>query len=119
MAQLKQDDFCPLIQDKCKKLGCSWYTQIRGANPQTGEAVDEWGCAVTWLPMLLIETSQQSRSTGAAVESFRNEMVKANETNINVLSAAAQMMQERKIINATEVDTNDDNDHTHKLGGSK
>ena len=118
MAQLKPDDFCPLIQDKCKKLGCSWYTQIGGANPQTGEAVDEWGCAVTWLPMLLIETSQQSRSTGAAVESFRNEMVKANETNINVLSAAAQMMQERKIINATEVDS-DDNDHTHKLGGSK
>ena len=118
MAQLKPDDFCPLIQDKCKKLGCSWYTQIRGNNPQTGEAVDEWGCAVTWLPMLLIETSQQSRSTGAAVESFRNEMVKANETNINVLSAAAQMMQERKIINATEVDS-DDNDHTHKLGGSK
>jgi len=28
-------------------------------------------------------------------------------------------MQERKIINATEVDTNDDNDHTHKLGGSQ
>ena len=68
--------------------------------------------------MLLIENSQQSRGTGAAVESFRNEMVKANETNINVLSAAAQMMQERKIINATEV-VDDDNDHTHKLGGSK
>ena len=119
MAQLEPEDFCPLIQDKCKKLGCSWYTQIRGANPQTGEPVDEWGCAVTWLPMLLIETSQQSRSTGAAVESFRNEMVKANENNINVLSAAAQMMQERKIINATDVATKDDNDHTHELGGSQ
>ena len=46
-------------------------------------------------------------------------MVKANETNINVLSAAAQMMQERKIINATDVDTKDDNDHTHELGASK
>ena len=68
--------------------------------------------------MLMIENSQQQRSTGSAVESFRNEMVKANETNINVLSAAAQMMQERKIINATEV-VDDDNDHTHKLGGSQ
>ena len=116
--KLEREHWCPLIGEECMKLKCEWFTQVRGKNPQTGEDVDEWGCAVTWLPMLLIETSQQSRSTGAAVESFRNEMVKANETNINVLSAAAQMMQERKIINATEV-VDDDNDHTHKLGGSQ
>jgi hypothetical protein len=30
------------------------------------------------MPILMIENSQQQRSTGAAVESFRNEMVKAN-----------------------------------------
>jgi hypothetical protein len=62
-------------------------------NPNTGQEVDEWSCAINWLPMMIIENSQQQRSTGAAVESFRNEMVKANETNINVLSAAAQMLQ--------------------------
>lgn len=28
--------------------------------------------------MLLIENSQQQRQTGAAIESFRNEMVKLN-----------------------------------------
>ena len=44
-----------------------------GRNPQTGESVDEWGCAVTWLPILLIENSQKQRETGAAVETFRNE----------------------------------------------
>jgi hypothetical protein len=37
---------------------------------------------------LLIENSQQQRSTGAAVESFRNEMVKANEVGQQVLLAA-------------------------------
>jgi hypothetical protein len=58
------------------KLKCEWFTQVRGQNPNTGEEVDEWGCAVTWLPMLLIENSQQQRQTGAAVESFRNETVK-------------------------------------------
>jgi predicted Ser/Thr protein kinase len=57
------------------KLKCEWFTQVRGENPNTGEQVDEWGCAVTWLPMLLIENSQQQRQTGAAVESFRNETV--------------------------------------------
>ncbi len=71
-------------------MQCSWFTQLRGKNPQTGADVDEWGCAVTWLPMLLIENSQQQRQTGAAVESFRNEMVKANESSQQALLAAAQ-----------------------------
>jgi hypothetical protein len=39
--------------------------------------------------MLLIENSGMQRQTGAAVESFRNEMVKANETSLQVLAAAA------------------------------
>ena len=42
------------------------------------------------MPFLQIETSQQSRQTGAAVESFRNEMVKANETTVRVLAEAIQ-----------------------------
>jgi len=50
-----------------------------GRNPNTGQEVNEWNCAVTWLPMLLIEGSQQTRQAGSAIESFRNEMVKANE----------------------------------------
>lgn len=85
--QIKPANFCPLIQADCKGLGCSWFTQLRGVNPQTGQDVDEWGCAVTWLPMLLIENSQQQRQTGAAVESFRNEMVKANDSSRQVLLA--------------------------------
>jgi hypothetical protein len=40
--------------------------------------------------MLLIENSQQQRQTGAAVESFRNEMVKANEVGQQVLLASMQ-----------------------------
>ena len=63
--------------------------QIRGKNPNTGEDTDEWGCSMAWLPVLMVENSQQQRSTGAAVESFRNEMVKANETGQRVLLAAA------------------------------
>lgn len=91
--QVKQGNYCPLIKKDCIGLKCAWYTHVRGMNPNTGQEVDEWSCAINWLPMMIIENSQQQRSTGAAVESFRNEMVKANETNINVLSAAAQMLQ--------------------------
>lgn len=50
-------------------------------NPNTGEDLDEWDCAVAWMPMMAIEVAQKSNQTGAAVESFRNEVVKANEQN--------------------------------------
>jgi hypothetical protein len=79
--KLKPGNFCPLIKDECVGLKCSWYTQVRGMNPNTGENVDEWACAIAWIPMMQIETSQQARQAGAAVESFRNEMVNANQQN--------------------------------------
>jgi hypothetical protein len=71
---------CPLDNfNPCRQTDCAWFTQLRGNNPNTGEPIDEWGCAIAWIPVLLIENSQQQRQTGAAVESFRNEVVKANE----------------------------------------
>jgi hypothetical protein len=71
---------CPLDGFKpCRQLDCAWFTQLRGNNPNTGEPVDEWGCAIAWLPILTIENSQQQRQTGAAIESFRNETVQINE----------------------------------------
>tara|TARA_R100000808_G_C2124127_1_gene134731 strand:+ start:746 stop:991 length:246 start_codon:yes stop_codon:yes gene_type:complete len=73
------NDFCPLIKKKCVEHKCKFYIQVIGKNPQTGQDVSEWNCAVTWLPMLLIEGSQQTRQAGSAIESFRNEMVKLNE----------------------------------------
>jgi hypothetical protein len=79
--KLEQGKYCPLIKKDCIGLQCSWFTQIRGVNPNTGEPVDEWGCAITWLPMLTIENSQQQRHTSAAVESFRNEVIDTNQKN--------------------------------------
>jgi hypothetical protein len=72
---LKPGNFCPLLKKDCIGLQCSWFTQVRGTNPNTGKEVDEWACAIAWMPVLMIENSQQQRQTGAAVESFRNEMV--------------------------------------------
>jgi hypothetical protein len=81
---------CPLNNfEPCKQMDCAWFMKVRGVNPNTSEEIDDWGCAVTWIPVMLIENSQQQRSTSAAVESFRNEMVKANEVGQRVLLAAA------------------------------
>ena len=85
--QIKPGTYCPLIKKDCIGIKCSWFTQLRGTNPNTGKEVDEWGCAITWLPILLVENSQMQRQTGAAVESFRNEMVRANESSQQILLA--------------------------------
>lgn len=69
---------CPQWQAPCRKHRCRWYVNVRGQHPQTGEIIDQWGCTVEFWPMLMVENSQQQRQTGAAVESFRNEMVKIN-----------------------------------------
>ncbi len=75
---------CPLFKKKCLEYKCQWYIKIIGTNPQTGQQIDQYGCAVEWLPILLVESSQQQRQTGAAVESFRNEMVEQGQIAINM-----------------------------------
>ena len=95
--KLERENWCPLIGEECMQLKCAWFTHIRGNNPQTGMDVDEWGCAVTWLPMLLIENSQQQRQTAAAVESSRNESVRDSEENRELINKVASVMLQSPI----------------------
>lgn len=67
---------CPLGHE-CSR--CLWHTRLRGINPQTGQEIDNEGCAIAFLPILMIENSQQQRQTSAAVESFRNQMMTGND----------------------------------------
>lgn len=93
--QLKNGTFCPLIKKSCVGLECAWFTRVQGYDTNTGNQVDDYQCAIAWMPMLMIENSGQQRQTGAAVESFRNEMVKANETSQKVLLASLSLSQSK------------------------
>lgn len=92
--EIKTTLTCPL-GSKCEEIKddtihrCAWFITLAGQNPQTGENMDEKGCAMSWVPILLVENSRVSRGTSAAVESFRNEMVKANETTTQLMLAAS------------------------------
>jgi hypothetical protein len=89
--QMKPKNNCPLNGfAPCKELECGWFIKVAGSNPNTGAEIEEWGCAVAWLPIMLIENAHQQKQTGAAVESFRNEMVKSNDFTANVLLQATQ-----------------------------
>ena len=91
---------CPLMGGECIEDGsikdgelvsCRFWVHVLGKDPQTGKDVDTADCAFCWTPILLIENSQQQRSTGAAVESFRNEMVKSNESSQQLLLQTAML----------------------------
>ena len=72
------DGKCPLLNKKCIKHQCVWYNMLQGKNPQSGANVQEWGCSIAWIPLLLVENTGKQIQTSSAVESYRNEMVKAN-----------------------------------------
>ena len=85
------EKLCPLPSEgtraPCIEHRCRWYIQLLGKHPQKDAPLQEWGCAVEWLPILLIENAQQTRHFGAAVESSRNE------ARIDAAGVAASVVQ--------------------------
>ena len=75
---------CPLGHE-CEKAidghmeRCAWYIELAGIHPQTGAETKDWGCAMGWIPILLIENARTNRGQTAALESFRNEVVDAQK----------------------------------------
>lgn len=64
---------------------CAWYTRLVGKDPQSNKEYDEWGCALQWLPILLVENAQTNRGQTAAIESFRNEVIRQQNQMITTL----------------------------------
>lgn len=87
-----------LERGPCTKHDCHWFIQLQGTNPQTGLSVDEWGCAVAWLPTLLIENAKEVRQGAAAIESFRNEMVRPNPALVALAEQLEQTPSEPVVI---------------------
>ena len=71
---------------------CHWYIRLKGQNPQSGEEVDSWGCAIAWMPVLAIETAKTGRDQTAAIQVLRDE-VSAGNRMLAVASQQALRMQ--------------------------
>ena len=94
------DEFLPSAKRMCHRTGftksclklvqsgaCERWKHLQGMNRNTGQMMVMAGrCIDDMLPDLMIENTQMQRETGAAVESFRNEMEKANEQMAVLLS---------------------------------
>lgn len=84
---------CPL-GSKCEEIKdnklhrCAWYTEMKGTNPQTGEAVDEKACAIAWLPLMQVEVAQAGRGARDAVVSMREETIKRQDAFLGLAHQA-------------------------------
>lgn len=76
---------------------CRWYIRVHGRNPQTDDPIDAWDCAIAFLPILQIEGSKETRHTAAAVDAFRNEMVKQNTDAALVLAAVTEAGRQKRL----------------------
>ena len=78
--QLEPKNGCPLHNfEPCKQLDCAWFTKLAGKNPQGQKEIEEWGCAITFMPILMVANTNSNTKTQAAIESFRNKMVSQQE----------------------------------------
>jgi len=81
---------CPIIKDECLGHGCEFYIHLMGRNPQTGLEEDKWGCAISFLPILLIENASTVRQVAASTDKVATEVRKHHETFIGMLSGTMQ-----------------------------
>lgn len=94
---------CPLITfdpkhpESCIEHQCAFYTQIMGTHPQTGVQTAEWGCAIAWMPVLMIEAAQQARQAGASVDKLTNEVVREGERTRNHFQALADQSRRLRL----------------------
>lgn len=97
----KPGTFCPLIEKNCIEGKCAWWMKLAGTNKNTGEAIEDWGCAVVWMPMLLVENANETRQAAAAVESMRNAAIAGEDaTRLAMMQGMSQALLERKRVDS-------------------
>jgi hypothetical protein len=108
---MKIKQICPLGND-CETIKdnevvrCQWYIALKGKDPQSEDVIDKWNCAMSWLPILLIENAQTNRGQTQALESFRNEMVKEQKVFNRVVSSGVEQMVSLKYLEPRDKDKN-------------
>ena len=93
--------FCPLgsVCDSIDKergviKRCRWWTKVTGKHPQSEQDIEEWNCAMSWMPMMQVEVAQTNRSQSQAIEIQTKETLKRQDM-LNVAVAQVVMNEPR------------------------
>ena len=88
---------CEYIGDDKKLHRCAWYTKLVGKNPQSEEQIDEWQCAMSWLPLMLVENAQTNRGQTAAIHQGNKETISRQEELNTILGMALNQSKQRML----------------------
>ncbi len=71
---------CKDLRDKCPK-----WVKLTGKHPQSEVVIEEWACADSWEPILLVELSQRMNAQGDAIQLLRQEIVEGQRQAMKLL----------------------------------
>ena len=57
---------------------CRWWQHLAGKDPQSEKMVDQFDCAIAWMPTVTIEGAQMGRQTAASIDKLTNEVAGVN-----------------------------------------
>lgn len=77
---------CPLHKKDVSKVchTCPWWCSVDLVNRNTGDKVDEWRCAISLLPFIMLENAYQARHAGEATEGMRDEIIKRMDNPVPI-----------------------------------
>lgn len=89
---------CPYFRKKCLKHDCTHYIALRGLDPQTGQEIDQYGCAIVWQVIATLEGNKETRQAAKAVESLRNKLVLGLRDVLTGISALVKQTRNPNVI---------------------
>jgi len=72
---------------------CPLWMHIRGKNPNTGEEIDRWSCALAQLPVMMVEQAQATRFAEGAINELRKEQDAKHEEAKKYTAASIRATQ--------------------------
>lgn len=81
---------CPLLRGPCIEAKCKFWTHLLGKNPQGEGVIDKFDCAISFLPVLLVENAQMIRQTAASTDKVATEVRKHHSTFVEALNPESQ-----------------------------
>lgn len=69
---------CPLLRGPCIEKKCKFWTHLYGKNPQSDSLIDKFGCAIEFLPILLVENAQMIRQAAASTDKVATQVNVSN-----------------------------------------
>ncbi len=114
------DKKCPLWQKPMSKVchSCDWWRPLKIVDPNAmpntvPRVIDEYRCAISWIPTLLLEVGHQQLANAAATEGVREEVRKTDSSSqASIVTLIEVLRRSLDVIGAHPAITNGQSDNT-------